>query len=63
MLLVSLRGSSVDLMHVLFGTVLALDATALALIGTVACVTLLTLVVFWRALVAECLDPLIPALG
>ncbi len=57
-LLVSLRGSSVDLMHVLFGTVLALDATALALIGTVACVTLLTLFVFWRALVAECLDPL-----
>ncbi|MCB1470461.1 MAG: metal ABC transporter permease, partial [Rhizobiaceae bacterium] len=32
-MLVSLRGSSVDLMHVLFGTVLALNDAALVLIG------------------------------
>ena len=32
-LIVSLRGSSVDLMHVLFGTVLALNDAALTLIG------------------------------
>ena len=32
-LMVSLRGSSVDLLHVLFGTVLALDDAALILIG------------------------------
>ena len=32
-LIVSLRGSSVDLMHVLFGTVLALNNDALTLIG------------------------------
>ncbi len=57
-LLVSLRGSSVDLMHVLFGTVLALDNEALALIGGIVAVTLGCLAVFWRALVAECLDPL-----
>jgi len=57
-LIVSLRGSSVDLMHVLFGTVLALDHEALTLIGGIATVTLLALFVFWRALVAECLDPL-----
>jgi zinc/manganese transport system permease protein len=57
-LLVSLRGSSVDLMHVLFGTVLALNDEALALIGMVAIVTLGMLALFQRALVAECLDPL-----
>jgi zinc/manganese transport system permease protein len=57
-MMVSLRGSSVDLMHVLFGTVLALDNAALILIGGIAAVTLASLFVFWRALVAECLDPL-----
>lgn len=56
--MVSMRGSSIDLMHVLFGTVLALDSDALTLIGLVALTTLLTLAFFWRALVAECLDPL-----
>lgn len=57
-LMVSLRGSSVDLMHVLFGTVLALNDDALTLIGMVCALTLAALGVFWRALVAECLDPL-----
>ena len=57
-LIVSLRGSSVDLMHVLFGTVLALNNEALTLIALIAATTLLLLFVFWRALVAECLDPL-----
>jgi zinc/manganese transport system permease protein len=57
-LLVSLRGSSVDLMHVLFGTVLALNDQALALIGIITASTLAALLLIWRALVAECLDPL-----
>jgi zinc/manganese transport system permease protein len=57
-LIVSLRGSSVDLMHVLFGTVLALNNDALTLIAMITGTTLLTLAIFWRALVAECLDPL-----
>ncbi|MBL8584161.1 MAG: metal ABC transporter permease [Rhizobiaceae bacterium] len=57
-LIVSLRGSNVDLMHVLFGTVLALNDDALVLIASIAAVTLVALAVFWRALVAECLDPL-----
>ena len=42
-LLVSLKGSSVDLMHVLFGTVLALNDQALCLIGGIAAVTLVAL--------------------
>jgi zinc/manganese transport system permease protein len=57
-LIVSLRGSSVDLMHVLFGTVLALNDAALILIGLITMVTLVSLAIFWRALVAECMDPL-----
>lgn len=57
-MMVSLRGSSVDLMHVLFGTVLALGNEALTLIALICVVTLVTLTIFWRAIVAECLDPL-----
>lgn len=57
-LIISLRGSSVDLVHVLFGTVLALDNAALSLIAVVTMITLVALGLFWRALVAESLDPL-----
>ncbi len=57
-LIVSLRGSSVDLMHVLFGTVLALNDAALTLISLITVVTLVSIGIFWRALVAECMDPL-----
>ena len=55
--LVSLRGSNVDLLHVLFGTVLALDDPALILLGLIATVTLLTLALIYRPLVLECVDP------
>ncbi|MGF9695151.1 zinc ABC transporter permease AztB [Rhizobium sp. 0TCS1.26] len=57
-LIVSWRGSSVDLMHVLFGSVLALNNEALGLIVGIAVFTYAILIVFWRGLVAECLDPL-----
>ena len=56
-LIVSWRGSNVDLLHVLFGTVLALNDDALWLMVGVASVTLLTLAVLYRPLVLECLDP------
>ncbi len=32
-LIVSLRGSNIDLLHILFGTILAIDAQALCLVG------------------------------
>ncbi len=57
-LLVSLSGSSVDLIHVLFGSVLALNDQAILLVVGIATVTLVALAFVWRALVAECLDPL-----
>jgi zinc/manganese transport system permease protein len=56
-LIVSTRGSNVDLMHVLFGTILAVDDASLLLIVSIATVTLLTLAVIGRGLVVECFDP------
>lgn len=56
-LIVSMRGSSVDLMHVLFGTVLALDDLALMFIATTTTITLLVLAVILRPLILECADP------
>ncbi len=56
-LLVSRWGSNVDLMHILFGTVLAVDNAALMLVAGIATVTLLTLAVLYRPLVVESFDP------
>lgn len=56
-LIVSTRGSNVDLMHVLFGTVLALDNAALTLLCSIASLSLLTLALLFRPLVLECADP------
>jgi zinc/manganese transport system permease protein len=56
-LIVSTRGNSVDLLHVLFGTVLALDGAALTLLAAIAATTLVTMAVIRRPLVLDCLDP------
>lgn len=56
-LIVSLRGSNVDLLHVLFGSVLALDDDALFLLAGFATITVLALTAGFRLLVAECCDP------
>ena len=56
--LVSLRGSNVDLLHVLFGSVLALDDNTLMLLAVSTTVSLLSLAVLFRPLVLECVDPL-----
>jgi zinc/manganese transport system permease protein len=56
-MLVSVRGSNVELLHVLFGTVLAIDDGALLLIATIATVSLAALAVIYRPLVLECFDP------
>jgi zinc/manganese transport system permease protein len=56
-LIVSIKGSSVDLLHVLFGTVLALDDAALILIAALATLSMVGLAVIYRPLVVECFDP------
>jgi zinc/manganese transport system permease protein len=55
--IVSLKGSNVDLLHVLFGTVLALDDAALLLLASIATITLASLALLYRPLVLECVDP------
>ncbi len=56
-LILSLKGSNIDLLHVLFGSVLALDDATLILIASIATISLLTLAILWRPLVLECVDP------
>lgn len=56
-LIVSTRGSNVDLMHVLFGTVLALDDATLVLLCSIASLSILVLAIVFRPLVLECADP------
>lgn len=54
--LVSLRGSSVDLLHVLFGSLLAVDNAALLLVGGIAAFTLIVLAIIYRSLVIDAFD-------
>ncbi|MRN38664.1 metal ABC transporter permease [Neisseria sp. CCUG17229] len=56
--LVSKNGDSVDLLHLLFGSVLAVDVAALTLIAAAASITALALAVIYRPLVLESIDPL-----
>lgn len=56
-LIVSLKGSSVDLMHVLFGSVLALNDEALIVLGAAATISIASLALILRPLIAECVDP------
>ena len=56
-IIVSMRGSNVDLFRVLFGSVLALDDPTLILLAAITSITLLALAVLWRPLVLDCVDP------
>ena len=55
--IVSLRGSNVDLLRVLFGSVLALDDATLLLLAGISSLTLLALAALYRPLTLETVDP------
>jgi len=55
--LVSLRGDTADLTHLLFGQVLGVDDAALLLMAGVATITLPALALAWRPLALETFDP------
>jgi len=55
-MIVSYYGSNADLMHVLFGTVLAIDLKALMLIATVSSLSVLVLATIYRPLAVDSLD-------
>lgn len=56
-LLVSLNGSNVDLMHVLFGSILSIDKPAIVLIASISTLSMLVFAVIFRPLVVESFDP------
>ena len=56
-LVISLKRSNVDLFHVLFGNILALDNAALWLLASIATVSILFMAFLYRPLVIECVDP------
>jgi len=56
-LIVSTQGSQVDLMHILFGTVLAVDSISLILVTGITTFTLFILALIYRPLLIECFDP------
>jgi zinc/manganese transport system permease protein len=56
-LIVSKKGSNVDLLHVLFGTILAVDNASLILVASITSVTLVVLALIYRPLIVECFDP------
>ncbi len=55
--LLSLKGSNLDLLHVLFGSVLALDDATLVLLVSASSISLIVLALMFRPLVLECVDP------
>src|SRR5262245_30599738 len=56
--IVSIKGTNIDLLHVLFGNILAMDDQTLALVAFNATITLVVLAVIYRPLVVESVDPL-----
>jgi zinc/manganese transport system permease protein len=55
--LVSGHGSQIDLLHILFGSALGVDAPGLLLVAGVSSVSLLALALMYRGLVLETFDP------
>jgi zinc/manganese transport system permease protein len=56
--LISRQGTQLDLLHILFGSALGVDAPGLNMVATVASVSLVTLAGLYRGLVLESFDPL-----
>ncbi len=55
--LVAVRGSNVDIMRVLFGTVLAIDQRALVQIAAASSIILLAIAILYRPLAVDAFDP------
>ena len=56
-LIISVSGSNVDLLHILFGSPLALTDQGLTLLASITSVSLIVLAIFIRPLAVECFDP------
>jgi zinc/manganese transport system permease protein len=56
--IVSVKGTNIDLLHVLFGNILAMDDQTLLVVAFNATLTLIVLALIYRPLVIESVDPL-----
>ncbi|URJ25834.1 metal ABC transporter permease [Blochmannia endosymbiont of Camponotus sp.] len=56
-ILMSLHGPNVDLLDLLFGSILSVNLLNLECIGIISTITLLTIALFYRALIIETFDP------
>lgn len=56
--MVSLKGNSVDLIHILFGDILSVNKASLLMIAGISTTTLIVLAIIYRPLIIECFDPL-----
>jgi zinc/manganese transport system permease protein len=56
--IVSIKGTNIDLLHVLFGNILAMDDQTLLVVAFNATISMLVLVLIFRPLVVESVDPL-----
>ena len=57
-LILSLKHSNLDMFHVLFGNILALDNETILLLASICSVSLIAFSLIYRPLVIECVDPL-----
>lgn len=57
-ILISIRGTNMDLLHVLFGSVLSLDEQGLLFIMIMSSLSLVVLFIIYRPLIIDCLDPI-----
>lgn len=57
-ILVSTKGKNIDLMHILFGSILAVDKASLLLIAGITTISLFVMALIFRPLVLECFDPI-----
>lgn len=60
-ILVSTKGKNIDLMHILFGSILAVDKASLLLIVGITSISLIVMALIFRPLILECFDPVFMA--
>lgn len=56
-MIISVKGTSIDLLHILFGNMLAIGTASIVLTAAVTTLSLAALAVMYRGLVLECVDP------
>jgi len=57
LVILSLKGSQIDLLHLLFGDILAIDDAAMIFIAAASILTLVGLATIYRGLMLDCFDP------